>query len=596
MKHRVYYLVSRSLKEVFKDAAPGINLAISRHNISYPAPEFGDYASNVSLILSKMYPQLAPEGAKKLAEDLAIQMHKFDSEAEFEKIEAINGFINFTLSKDYLVSKISHILSLKERYGESNIGENETVVVEYLSPNTNKPLHLGHIRNGVLGMALVRLLSMQAHLTIKTSIINDRGIHICKSMLAWKKWGEGATPLSTAKKGDHFVGEWYVRFAQENEKDPTLLEEAQEMLVKWEKGDAEVKALWEQMRAWVLEGFKESYEVFGFTFDNEYFESEVYEQGKDIVQDGLKKEIFRKNEKGNIIFDLPESFGTDEDGKKRLLTVLRDDGTSLYVTQDLGLAVKRYEEYKFGRLIYVVGSEQNFHFQTLFAILKAFGYEWAAKLYHLSYGMVYLPEGKMKSREGTVVDADDLLGQMQQLALEEIKKRHEAPLPSVVLEKRSLSIALAAIKFYFLRNRPTTDINFDPKESIAFEGFTGPYLQYTHARIYGILRKHGEKPLGHGLGSMKYGQKLEPSELQVLRKLHQFPEVLESAAAEYLPSMLCKYLFEVAQDFNSFYQSVPVLSEENQEVRDLRLRLIMATAQVLKNGLTILGIDAPEEM
>jgi arginyl-tRNA synthetase len=310
----------------------------------------------------------------------------------------------------------------------------------------------------------------------------------------------------------------------------------------------------------------------------------------------VKKDIFKINEKGNTVFHLPESFGKDEAGESRVVTVLRPDGTSLYVTQDIGLAVRRQEEYKFGRLVYVVGSEQNFHFQTLFAILQALGFEWAKKLYHLSYGMVYLPEGKMKSREGTVVDADDLLVQMKQLAKEEIQKRLEGSLEEPIMEKRSTSIALAAIKFYFLRNRPTTDIYFDPKESIAFEGFTGPYLQYTHARIYGILRKYAGKALDKEINSIKYSHDLEASEVMVLRKLHQFPEALEAAAADYLPSMLCKYLFEVAQDFNSFYQSVQVLSEKNEEIKEFRLRLIMATAQVLKNGLTVLGIEAPEEM
>lgn len=595
MKHRIYYLVSRSLKEVFKDDAPGITLAISKHQVGYPKPEFGDYASNVALIVSKMYPQLTSGGPQALAERLASEMRKMTD--EFTKIEPVNGFINFTLSESYLLDKLSNILTLKDKYGHSNVGENITVVVEYLSPNTNKPLHLGHIRNGVLGMSLVRLLLAQEFKTVKTSIVNDRGIHICKSMLAWKKWGNGETPQMAGKKGDHFVGDWYVRFAKEEKVDPGLLAEAQDMLLKWEKGDPETRALWNQMKQWVLEGFAETYKVFGFSFDKEYFESEVYEQGKTMVAEGQHKGVFRKNEAGNIIFDLPhKEFGEDEDGKPRVLTVLRADGTSLYVTQDLGLAVRRNKEYNFNQMVYVVGSEQKFHFQSLFAVLKKIGFPWAEKLHHLSYGMVYLPEGKMKSREGTVVDADDLLEQMEQLAGEEIKKRTEnVALSETELKARARMVALGAIKFFFLRNRPSTDIHFDPKESISFEGFTGPYLQYSHARIFGILRKGGDSITGFQPSVLK-GYQPKAAELAVVRKLYQFPEIMESAAVEYLPSVVCKYLFELAQSFNSFYQTVSVLSETDEDIKNFRLNLIKATAQVLQNGLIILGIEAPEEM
>lgn len=598
MKHRVYYLVSRALKEVFKEEAPGLAVALSNHQVIYPKPEFGDYASNVALLINKIYPQLAPSGPQALAEKLAAAMKGFDTDREFSSIQGVAGFVNFTLSPEHLLSKPAHILELGENYGKSNLGEKQTVLVEYLSPNTNKPLHLGHIRNGVLGMSVTRLLQSQQYDVVKTSIINDRGIHICKSMLAWQKWGEGTTPESTGKKGDHFVGDWYVKYSEEEKKNPALLEEAQEMLRKWEQGDKEIVELWQKMRQWVLDGFNETYKVFGFAFDKEYFESEVYEQGKAIVEEGLQKGIFSKNEKGNTVFKLNENFGLDEEGNTRMATVLRADGTSLYVTQDLGLAAKRNAEYKLNELVYVVGSEQKFHFQVLFEILKTLGYSWADKLFHLAYGMVYLPEGKMKSREGTVVDADDLLTQLEALATQEIKKRDEkSALTEEEVSKRSRMIALAAIKFYFLCNRPTTDIYFNPKESIAFEGFTGPYLQYTHARIYGILRKSNfQFPISNYQILEDKNLNITNQEMAVLRKLHQFPEILENASAGRLPSVLCKYLFEVAQVFNTFYQAVPVLSEENLELKNFRLALIKSTAQVIKNGLYTLGIEAPEEM
>ena len=588
--------LSQIKQHISDKAREAIKAAFSISDVTVPAlvfppnVEMGDFALE-AFALAKPLRRPAVQVAGELAA-------AFSKDEVIDSIAPAGPYVNFKIKPEVLFGGIIEEI-LNSKHGVEKSGRR--VMVEYLSPNTNKPLHLAHLRNGVIGMALSRLLEASGDEVIKVSIINDRGIHICKAMLAWQKWGNGETPEATGEKGDHFVGRWYVRFSQEEKTTPALTEEAQVMLQKWEKKDPEVVKLWQQMRQWVLSGINQTNKVLGFQFDLDYFESDVYEQGKDIVEQGLAKKVFHKNDKGNAVYDLPlDKFGKDEAGKQRLVTVLRPDGTSLYSTQDLGLAVKRMDEYHLDQLIYVVGSEQNYHFQTLFAMLAALGYEWANKLYHLSYAMVYLPEGKMKSREGTVVDADDLVGQMQELAEAEVQQREDSEdLEPEDLVQRSVAIALAAIKFYLLRTKPTNDIYFDPKESISFEGFTGPYCQYSYARAMSILRQAAEvesagatpvpavAPGFAGLGSK--------DERQLLQKLAAFPQVIQRAAAEHNPAHLATHIFETAQTFNQFYGSSPVLKAE-APVRAARLLLVQASAASLRRGLELLGIKVLEEM
>lgn len=571
-----------------------------------PKPEMGDYATNVAMVLAKQ----VGSGPKEIAERLVSRMSNSqflisneNVKSVIESIEVLGGFINFRIdAARWFKEVLEEVAHQHADYGKVAAETPEKILVEYLSPNTNKPLHLGHLRNGVTGMATINALKAQGHHVTKVGIINDRGVHICKAMLAYQRWGEGATPESTGKKPDHFVGDWYVRFSQEAEKNPALNDEAQDMLRKWEAGDAEVKKLWETIRNWVLQGWKETETLLGFSYDKPYFESDVYQLGKDIVADGLAKGTFRKIDKGNAVFDLvTEEFGLDEQGEQRMLTLLRADGTSLYTTQDLGLAVQRASELHIDRMVYVVGSEQRFHFQSLFAILKALGYGWAQKLYHLWYGMVYLPDGKMKSREGTVVDVDDLVGQMIELAKSEIDERSNRTdttnksntIKADEREHRARIIALGAIKFYLLKQKPTVDIHFNPKESISFEGFTGPYCQYAYARGRSILRS---AEISNQQSEIRYELLGDAEERQLLQKLESFPQVLTRAAEEYNPALVAIHVFETAQAFNSFYTSHPVLKAESQELQAARLGLVIASCQVIQNGLAVLGIETLEEM
>ncbi|MYE91154.1 arginine--tRNA ligase, partial [Candidatus Poribacteria bacterium] len=484
----------------------------------------------------------------------------------------------------------------EERLGNTDMGQGQRVMVEYLSPNTNKPLHLGHIRNGVLGMGVSNLLEATGHTVVKANLVNDRGVHICKSMLAWQKWGDGGTPEATGTKSDHFVGDWYVRYAQEENKHPDLEQETQAMLLKWESGDPETLKLWEMMNGWVYDGFAETYQKLGLEFDAFYYESQTYNLGKDLIQAGLDEGAFVVAEDGAIIAKLPvDEFGTQKDGNQKVETLLRKDGTSVYITQDLGTAKMKFDEHQLNRSIYVVGSEQNYHFQCLFKLLDMLGFEWAPECYHLSYGMVNLPEGRMKSREGTVIDADDLIEEMFQLAADEIRSRDsEGELSDEEVQKRAFAIGMAAIKFYLLRVRPELTINFDPKESISFDGFTGPYCQYAYARCASILRRAQTQDLAS----------IEPDfallgneeELQLIRALIQFPEVVEEAARDLSPARICNHLFTIAQTVNQFYHKHPVLSAKSPPLIKARLALINASAAAIKKALALLGIKTLEEM
>lgn len=613
MKQQLEQLIREAVSAEFgSDISQGVVFSVAYP----PKPGMGDYASNVALILAKK----VGENPKMVAEKLSVRMFGFSaqggpatggqfsifkgtSEADpvIEKIEVLGGFINFTLTpKHWFAAVLNDIHKKKDEYGKILAPTPERIMVEYLSPNTNKPLHLGHLRNGITGASVINLLSATGQEVIKAEIVNDRGIHICKAMLAYQRWGNGATPESTNKKADHFFGDWYVRFATEAEKDESLQTQAQDMLRKWEAGDPEVRKLWLTVRQWVLDGWKQTEGLLGFTFDKVYFESDVYELGRDIIEQGLERGVFRKIEKGNIVFDLPvEEFGKDANGNSKLITVLRADGTSLYYTQDIGLQTSRVAEYNLDRIVHVVGSEQDFYFKALFAIFKALGYVWAEKLYHLSYAMVYLPEGKMKSREGTVVDADDLIAQVTDLAKLEIQSRQSdiesEQLTDEEVAKRAQIIALAAIKYYMLKQKPVTDIYFDPKESISFEGNTGPYCQYTYARAKSIIRQvmNGTSDISTPVDYSLLG---DVEERALLQKLAEFQDVISRAASEYNPAYIATHVFETAQAFNSFYTTHSVMKAETNALREVRLQMVIAATQVIKNGLALLGIETLEEM
>ncbi len=531
-----------------------------------PNPLLGDYAFPCFKL---------GQNAKQEAETLQqkIKLPKFLSE-----IKVAGPYLNFFLNKAQLAQEtLTQIKKEKKKYGAGKA--KEKILIEYCGPNTNKPLHLGHVRNMSLGNAMCRLLAFQGNKVHPVNIINDRGIHICKSMLAYQKWGENKKP---DKKSDHYVGDYYVLYAQKAAEDPALETEAQQMLVAWEQGDTKIRSLWKKMNSWVLKGFAQTYKRFGITFDKEYFESELYEAGKEVAWEGLQKGVFIKDDTKAIMAPLETYRLPDK-------VVLRGDGTSVYMTQDLYLAQQRYEDYHFDRMVYVVASEQQLHFQQLFKIMELLQRPYASKLYHLSYGMVHLPTGRMKSREGTVIDADDIMDEMKELAETEIRKRYQN-LAEKEIHQRAEIIGLAAIKFFMLRTDAHRDIIFNPEESLSFEGETGPYVQYTHARACSILRKAGKMK-----GKVTYAVLNTPAEKNIITKLMNFPDIVDDAAQNYRPHVLCHYLIELAQAFNEFYHSCPVISD-NKELMKARLQLVDATRQVLENGLGLLGIIAPEEM
>jgi len=576
--------IKETIKELFGEYPASLRLSIP------PNIEMGDFTIEC-FPLSKQF-KLSPD---KIASPIA---ERFSLNDLITKVQSLGPYLNLKINNAKLFEYYINIINSGKNLDEVQTKTKERFMVEYLSPNTNKPLHLGHMRNGSIGMAISNLLKAVGNEVIKTNLVNDRGIHICKSMLAWQKWAECATPQSTNTKGDHFVGKWYVRYAQELDKNPDLEQEAQELLKKWEAGDQATVDLWKTMNQWVLEGFNQTYQKFGLEFDAYYYESNTYLLGKDIIADGLKKQILTKNPKGNTVFQLPaDEFGLNKDGTHKEVTVLRPDGTSVYMTQDLGTTVLKFQEHNLDQSIFVVGSEQEYHFKCLFAILKALGFEWADKCFHLSYAMVYLPEGKMKSREGKVVDADDLIQQMTELAAEEIKQRDpQNKLSTEEIETRAKKIAVGAIKYYFLSVKSTQDIHFDPKASISFDGSTGPYCQYAYARIFGILENAQEKNI-ELQSNNDFSLLGNPEELLLIQKLIQFPGEIVSAIQEHNPSKVANQVFEIAKSFNQFYNKHRVISDEiGTELTQSRLALIKATAQVLKQGLNLLGIEVLERM
>lgn len=523
--------------------------------------------------------------------------------AEVTAYNVVKGFLNLSIADSYFLSFFGEIAA-QDRYGTTPVtSESPAMIVEYSSPNTNKPLHLGHIRNNLLGFAMAKILEGTGKRVYKTQIINDRGIHICKSMVAWQRFGKGETPKSTGMKGDKLVGKYYVLFdkaykeeiaqliaegksKEVAEREAPIFLEAQQMLRLWEQGDADTLALWKQMNQWVYDGFEVTYRNLGVSFDRNYYESETYLLGKDIVQRGLEQGVFYRKEDGSVWIDLTAD-GLDEK------LVLRSDGTSVYITQDFGTAIKRIEEDfpKVEGMIYTVGNEQDYHFKVLFLILQKLGFAWAKNLYHLSYGMVELPNGKMKSREGTVVDADDLMEEMVQVA-EELSQELGKLDGYDQQQKQQLYrvIGLGALKYYILKVDPKKKIAFNPQESIDFQGNTGPFIQYTYARIQSILRKAGELPALPTTGE------LHAKERELIKQLSLFASVVQQAADTYSPALIANYVYELVKEFNSFYQNVSILGEEDPIKRALRIHLSRKVGEVIATGFDLLGIEVPERM
>ena len=519
---------------------------------------------------------------------------------EVIRFNVVKGFLNLVFSDSYFLNFFKET-SDYSKFGKVT-GEEETIMVEYSSPNTNKPLHLGHIRNILLGYSVAEILKASGKKAYKTQIVNDRGIHICKSMLAWKTYGNNVTPEISGLKGDKLVGNYYVKFDQEYKKEiaqlltegysqkeaklkaPSLIK-AQEMLIKWEAGDEETVSLWKTMNGWVYEGFDKTYASLGVDFDTLYYESNTYLLGKEVITEGLSKGVFFKKEDGSIWCDLTDD-GLDEK------IVQRSDGTAVYMTQDIGTAIQRVKDYpEITGMIYTVGNEQDYHFKVLFLILKKLGYQWAENLFHLSYGMVDLPSGKMKSREGTVVDADDLISDMAQTAKkisEELGKIDDFSEE----EKEGLykTIGLGALKYYILKVDPKKRILFNPEESVDFQGNTGPFIQYTYARIQSILRKAGTQTEVSNL------LELHPKEKELVKQLQLFPEAIQQAGVQYSPALIANYTYELVKSFNSFYQNVSILGTDNNEEKSFRIQLSKAVSDVIKTAFNLLGIEVPERM
>ena len=518
----------------------------------------------------------------------------------------VKGFLNLSIAGDSWIEQLNAIAK-EDKYGFTPVTENSPLVmIEYSSPNTNKPLHLGHVRNNLLGFSLSQILEADGNHVVKTNIVNDRGIHICKSMLAWQKWGEGITPEKAGKKGDHLIGDFYVLFdkhykaevkeleekgmsKEEAEAASPLMAEAREMLRKWEAGDEEVRSTWRMMNEWVYAGFDETYKRMGVDFDKIYYESETYLEGKDKVLEGLEKGIMYRRPDGSVWADL-----TGEGLDEKLL--LRADGTSVYMTQDIGTAKLRFIDYPIDKMIYVVGNEQNYHFQVLSILLDKLGFSWGKDLVHFSYGMVELPEGKMKSRDGTVVDADDLMNEMVATAREtsaELGKLDGCTQQEA--EAISEMTGLGALKYFILKVDPRKNMTFNPKESIDFNGNTGPFIQYTHARICSVMRKATDS--GIEIPSQINGEvEISEKEISLIQRLTEFKNVLKEAAATYSPALIANYTYDLVKEYNQFYHDYSILREENEDKRGFRLLLSVNTAKIIKNGMKLLGIDVPERM
>ncbi|MDR1729356.1 MAG: arginine--tRNA ligase [Prevotellaceae bacterium] len=548
--------------------------------------------------------KISRKSPEETANDLGAELQK--SEPLIAKFNVIKGFLNLSIARSYWIDLLNKIASAGN-YGITNPNDNSPLVmVEYSSPNTNKPLHLGHIRNNLLGYSLCLILAANGNRVVKTNIVNDRGIHICKSMLAWQKWGNGETPESSGKKGDHLVGDYYVRFDKEYKaqikeltatgmseeqakKQAPLILEAQEMLLKWETGDLQTVALWEMMNSWVYAGFDETYKRLGVSFDKIYYESTTYLDGKEKVLEGLENGAFYRREDGSVWADLTSN-GLDE----KLL--LRADGTSVYMTQDIGTAKQRFDEYPIDKMIYVVGNEQNYHFQVLAILLDRLGFSWGKDLVHFSYGMVELPEGKMKSREGTVVDADDLVDEMIATARETSEELGKLDgLSAEEIANIVRTTGLGALKYFILKVDPRKNMTFNPKESIDFNGNTGPFIQYTYARIRSVLRKAAEMNIEIP-EKLPAGLEISEKESNLIQSVAGFANVVKEAGTQYSPALIANYIYELVKEYNQFYHDFSILREENELLRAFRLRLSESVSKVVKNGMGLLGIEVPERM
>lgn len=561
-----------------------------------------EFAGDITVVV---FPMLRVVKGNPVQIGEAIGNYLVDNVAEVEGFNVVKGFLNLEIQASYFVNYFNTIKD-QDTFGFVNASaENKAVMVEYSSPNTNKPLHLGHIRNNLLGYSVAEILKASGKKVYKTQIINDRGIHICKSMLAWQRFGHGETPESTGLKGDKLVGNYYVKFDQEYKKEiaaliaegkteddakkeAPILVAAQQMLQQWEAGDKDVVALWQTMNGWVYKGFEQTYTNLGVDFDNLYYESQTYLLGKEFVAEGLKSGVFFKKEDGSVWCDLTAD-GLDEK------IVLRSDGTAVYMTQDIGTAIQRVKDYPdVGGMVYTVGNEQEYHFQVLFLIIKKLGFDWAKNLFHLSYGMVDLPSGKMKSREGTVVDADDLIVEMADTAQtisEDLGKLDGY----TDLEKADLykTIGLGALKYYILKVDPKKRILFDPKESIDFQGNTGPFIQYTYARIQSILRKAN---ITETITLSADQVTLDDKERELIKQLQLFPEVIQQAATNHSPALIANYTYDLVKAFNSFYQNVSILGADTQNEIIFRVQLSKTVANTIKNAFSLLGVAVPERM
>ena len=585
--------VSKAVKELYGIDTPADSIV--------PQATRKEFEGNLTVVV---FPWV--KAARKAPEAVGREIGEWleANEPAVEKFNVVKGFLNITVAPKYWNSVLNHIAETPD-YGIKNADENSPLVmVEYSSPNTNKPLHLGHIRNNLLGFSLSEILKACGNRVVKTNIVNDRGIHICKSMLAWQKWGEGVTPESSGKKGDHLIGDFYVLFdkhykaevkaleeqgmtKEEAEAASPLMKEARAMLVKWEQKDPEIRSLWETMNSWVYAGFDETYKRMGVDFDKIYYESETYLEGKDKVLEGLAAGKMYRKEDGSVWADL-----TGEGLDHKLL--LRSDGTSVYMTQDIGTAKLRFQDFPIDKMIYVVGNEQNYHFQVLSILLDRLGFKWGKDLVHFSYGMVELPEGKMKSREGTVVDADDLMDDMVATARTVSAELGKLDgLTDEEVARISEMVGLGALKYFLLKVDPRKNITFNPKESIDFNGNTGPFIQYTYARICSVLRKAEEE----GMKIVSYTD-VTPGEREItlIQALADFPTTVQAAGQSYSPALIANYIYDLVKCYNQFYHDCSILKETDEAVRSLRLELSRLTARVVKTGMALLGIEVPERM
>ncbi len=563
-----------------------------------------DFEGDITLVV---FPFL--RNSKKSPEATAAEIGGYlvENVPEIVRFNVVKGFLNLEISSLYWIDVLKNTRN-DDSFGRvPESAESELAMVEYSSPNTNKPLHLGHIRNNLLGFSISEILKANGYRVVKTNIVNDRGIHICKSMLAWLKWGNGKTPENSGMKGDHLVGELYVEFdknykqeiagliakgltqKEAEEQAPSILE-AREILRKWEAGDHEVIELWKTMNQWVYDGFDVTYKKLGVDFDKIYYESDTYLVGRDEVLRGLEAGVFYKKDDGSVWADLTE------DGLDHKI-LLRSDGTSVYMTQDIGTAKLRFTDYPIDKMIYVVGNEQNYHFQVLAILLDKLGFEWGKDLYHFSYGMVELPSGKMKPREGTVVDADDLIDGMVQVAREMAQELGKLDaLTEEEAEKVYEMIAIGALKYFILKVDPKKNMLFNPEESIDFNGNTGPFIQYTHARIKSVLRKAEQKNIVLLESAQNYPDSLSVKEEELIKRISLFPDAVRDAGKNHSPALIANYCYELAKEYNQFYHDHPILSEEDEPVRNLRLLLSAVTGKIIRDGMSLLGIRVPERM